>query len=120
MRQLLCSKCGVGFLYADNRLHTDVSYLIECWRESNGAIRMDGIIDVEPTSMEQTCSSEDVILLIDTGEKVRVKNACRDSAHVGIEVHGYIAGCARLCGSLLPPVTLPGDPGHSSGQSDQA
>ena len=99
MSQLLCSKCGVGFLYAGNCLHTDVSYLIECWRESDGAIRTDGIIDAEPTSIERTCPSEDVILLIDTGEKVRVKIACRDSAHVGIEVHGSIIGCARLCRS---------------------
>lgn len=88
----------MGILHADNQIFAKVSYLIECWSQSDGTVLTDGVVDVDRLRARQCCPSDEMILVLETGERVRVYVASEDSGHAVIEVHDPVSDCVDRCG----------------------
>ena len=97
MEQPSCSVSGVGILHTNDRLYAKVSYLIECWQQADGTVRRDGVIDLDTFKAWQCCPCDEMTLVLETGEQVRISNCGEDCGHIAIEVHDPVVNCADQC-----------------------
>ncbi len=94
---MIHSKClgsvhGIGMLLAKGQMCSKVSYFIECWREENGVVRKDGMIDARNEIIEQVYRVEDLVLMLATGEAVPIIITNIELGHAEIRIFGPVPG----------------------------
>jgi ribosomal protein L14 len=109
LRTRLGSIHGIGTILVGSCTYGDVSYFIEVWHEQNGLIRTDGIIDARIEVFERIRRTEDLVLMLMTGEKVPIIITDIDTGHAEIRIFGPVARELRERGymrivSLAPEV----------------
>lgn len=92
-REPFCSVHGCGSISSDGHLFAGISYIIECWQQTDGVSHKTGLIDADLKTTALIRGARNNVLILETGEEVSVAIVGNDTGFLEIELQDPIEGC---------------------------